>query len=166
MYTTTHFKFKPTHRYCVYLKPHHYHFFKMNSNGNENLYLEYLIQKYESWLVSKKNLNTLKIATQQYQPKTKDYKRFVLNKIDPELWKKIKEFKTLTGYSISCILRILLEWEMQEQGLAINPLLQRGDTPLPEYFFSEFSLPLYNYIHCQWWDKRNKEFFSIFFDFL
>jgi hypothetical protein len=43
--------------------------------------------------------------------------------MNPVLWSKLFETRHFVGYSISAMLRIMLDWEMQSQGYDIIPLV-------------------------------------------
>lgn len=83
------------------------------SRGKHNKYLKYLYFKYHKRLLSIKHAPNKKTATTTYQPTTKRYKNLKLTNINPYLWDKYWDLRRITGYSISYILRMFLEWEME-----------------------------------------------------
>ncbi len=159
------FQLSKKHKYCVYIQPHLYLFLKNQSKENFNVFIEYLIEKFKSNLIAHKNLNSLKKSTEQYQPRTKNYKRVILQNLDPAIWKRLKKLKSMTGYSISFIIRIFIEWEMESKGTDIIPIL-----PILKEISQNFSYPknfiaINNYIFYQFWDKHHNEVILIDFDF-
>ncbi|MFN3604603.1 MAG: DUF1564 family protein [Leptonema sp. (in: bacteria)] len=165
MLYTNQYEFNETYKFCIYIQPRNFAFLKNKSRGNISLYLEYLIQKYKRSLLHSKKENALKNAVCHYQPKTKEYKRVVIQKISPELWKRLKELKSMSGYSISFIVRIFIEWEMERVGQPITPLIKTTEEHIQQINYPNFFIPINNYRHHQWWNRRTNEFFSIFMDF-
>ncbi|MFN3604016.1 MAG: hypothetical protein ACK4UJ_04830 [Leptonema sp. (in: bacteria)] len=165
MLSIHHFEFEKNHRYCIYIQPDLFSFLERRSKGNYQAYLEYLIQKYKQMLILQKKIESLKKSTCSYQPKTKNYKSVILKNITPELWRRLKTLKATTGYSISFIIRIFIEWEMQNENISVEPLIPQ----LPEYRqqinYQNFPLPLYNYTYCQWVDRRSDNIFFVLWDF-
>lgn len=159
------YQLQKSYKYCVYIQPHLYVFLKKNHNENLSSYLEYLSSKYQMILISKKKKSSLQKATIHYQPKTKNYKRIILRKISPKVWKKLKELKSMTGYSISCIIRIFLEWELQSQGFPISSLIPIPFQEIQQDFMSNNLLAINNYIHSESWNRTNNEVNSYFLDF-
>jgi hypothetical protein len=62
--------------------------------------------------------------TATYQPRTKNY---VIRKISiqPTYWGKLYELRFLLGYSMSFIIRTMLDWEMQEEQIPVQPIFTR-----------------------------------------
>ncbi|MFN3604586.1 MAG: hypothetical protein ACK4UJ_07730 [Leptonema sp. (in: bacteria)] len=156
-----HYQLNKTHRYCIYIQPKLYAFLKQKSRGDISGYIETLYQNYKDRLIQNKKLDALQNAVSEYQPKTKEYKRIVIRAISTDLWKRLKELKAFSGYSISFILRIFIEWEMEKEE-SIIPLrasYNQGQN------YTNFFLPINNYVHHEWWDGRSNEVYSIFWDF-
>ncbi|MFN3604164.1 MAG: hypothetical protein ACK4UJ_05610 [Leptonema sp. (in: bacteria)] len=149
MLRENHYKMNQKHQFCIYIQPHLYRFLKIQSRGNLSLFKEYLIQKYKASLLSQKQVAKLKNASCQYQPKTKNYKRIILRNIEPELWKRLKEIKSFTGYSISFTIRVMLEWEMQSKNIPIAPLIPALPTNQQRFFYPNSFVPLNQYMHYQ-----------------
>lgn len=103
------------HRYCINLKPEHYQYLILLTyrkfNGDLSKTILYLISKYLKYLYKISTIPQKQTMTITYQPKTKQYKQFNIT-IIPIHWAKLNHIKNYTGYSISAIIRILLEWEM------------------------------------------------------
>ncbi len=158
-----HYGLVETYRYCVYIQPHLYRFLKTKANERISFFLEYLVQKYEAILLDEKNFDSLKKATCTFQPKTKDYKRIVLNKIHSHLWKKLKVLKSITGYSISFLIRLFLEWEIEEQQIQNQ---NTRTTALQENNASQNTLTINNYVCCESWHSSSNEIYTVFIDFL
>ncbi|MFN3604549.1 MAG: DUF1564 family protein [Leptonema sp. (in: bacteria)] len=167
MLDTTTVAFEASYRYCVSIQPHLYQFFKENASRNPNPFLEFLIQKYEKQILYSKAQHQLKRASCQYQPKTKDYKRIVIRGVSPEIWRRLKNLKSLTGYSISYLFRVMLEWELENRGKPIQPLLPQIHLELGSGGEGEASppFPLNNYVYVQYGERRNQRLFTIFLDF-
>ncbi|MDW7977165.1 MAG: hypothetical protein RMI35_11470, partial [Leptospiraceae bacterium] len=106
---------KELHVVCVNLSPMHF------------LYLQYLAQSkfqgdfartVESLL--KRNLGKIypksishikRTLTAKYQPRTKKYQRFWIS-VSPVMWGRLFQLRLYMGYSVSYLIRILLELEM------------------------------------------------------
>lgn len=159
------YKLSKKHKYCIYIQPHLYQFLKRQGKENINFFLEYLIEKFKSDLIAHKNLNSLKKSTDKFQPRTKDYKRIILQNIEPNLWKRLKKLKSMTGYSISFIIRILIEWEMQFKDCNIVPILPNLREYKNNYEIQNNFLAINNYIYYQFWEKRENEVIIIDYDF-
>lgn len=158
-----HYQLITTYRYCIYIQPRLYLFFKLKAKDKFSQFLEYLLKKYEFTVLDTKNHNSLKKASCKFQPKTKDYKRVVIHKIMSHVWKKLKVLKSITGYSLSYLIRLFLEWEMQEQE-ALNqnnpnllPLQQNND--------NINLIAINNYSCCESWHRDNNEISTILNDF-
>jgi hypothetical protein len=113
---------------CINLEQQHIDFLKELANRHRNNYskaIYYLVNKYLNHLYLISITPIKKTETANYQPKTRRYKKRVIN-INPVLWSKLFEMRHFIGYSISALIRIMLDWEMQSQGYDIIPLI-----PLP-----------------------------------
>ncbi|MFN3603173.1 MAG: hypothetical protein ACK4UJ_00520 [Leptonema sp. (in: bacteria)] len=159
----TQFSFIKMHKVSLNILPDLYQKLKMISYTNFNHFLEYLYEKYKQRILSLKISPFKKDATTQYQPKKEGYKIVVL-KIAPSLWRKFWELRLTTGYSISFIIRVFLEWELESRGQNIVPLLpsivinQRElELNYPNFF------PSNNYICEVKWMRHND---SIYIDFV
>jgi hypothetical protein len=106
----------------------HYQFLiyltKTRFNGDLSLTIDYLLKKYLSHLYLISETPTKRTLTATYQPRTKNY---VIRKISiqPTYWGKLCELRFLLGYSMSYIIRILLDWEMQEDQIPVDPIIVR-----------------------------------------
>ncbi|MFN3603262.1 MAG: DUF1564 family protein [Leptonema sp. (in: bacteria)] len=167
MLDTTTVAFEASYRYCVSIQPHLYQFFKENASRNPNPFLEFLIQKYEKQILYSKAQRQLKRASCQYQPKTKDYKRIVIRGVSPEIWRRLKSLKSLTGYSVSYLFRVMLEWELENQGKPIQPILPQIQFYLSHNAFDFYSAstPLNNYFYVEYGNVRERQLMTIFLDF-
>ncbi len=117
------YNLKKKHFYCINIKSELYQDFLEMSLGDSNLFLEYLHQKYRKRIIHLKVAHIKKTATAQYQPKEK-YKKIKLKKINPTTWQKYWELRLITGYSISYIIRVFLEWEKIDRKQTVErPLL-------------------------------------------
>ncbi len=103
--------------YLIYLK-------ETRFNGDLSLTIDFLLKKYLVYLYKISLAPSKKTLTATYQPRTKNY---LIRKIyiQPTYWSKLFELRFLLGLSISFIIRIMLEWEMQEEEISINPVFIR-----------------------------------------
>ncbi len=86
------------------------------SRGNIRKYLKYLYYKYHKQILNAKIAPLKKTATANYQPRNKNYIQIRLNCMEPYIWDKYWDLRRITGYSISFIIRVFLEWELELQG--------------------------------------------------
>ncbi|MFN3605544.1 MAG: hypothetical protein ACK4UJ_12635, partial [Leptonema sp. (in: bacteria)] len=93
--------------------PHYFLILRNLSNNNLDSFLKYLYSKFHNKILSLKIAPIKKTATASYQPKSNQYKNFKLNKISPYIWDKYWDLRKITGYSISFIIRVFLEWELE-----------------------------------------------------
>jgi len=93
-------------------------------NGNLSLTIDYLLKRYLVYLYRISLTPNKKTLTATYQPRTKNY---VIRKIQiqPTYWGKLYELRFLLGYSMSFIIRIMLDWEMQQENISIDPIFVR-----------------------------------------
>lgn len=110
---SSNYKFLEVYTMGVSVLPEYFEYFKKMSRGKHNKYLKYLYFKYHKRLLSIKHAPNKRTATTTYQPTTKQYKNLKLTNINPYLWDKYWDLRRITGYSISYILRMFLEWEME-----------------------------------------------------
>ncbi len=122
----TEYEFKIQHDMGLNILPEYYQILIEYSSRDINKYLEYLYCKYSKNLLRKKISHRKKSATSEYQPITKRYKQIKIKRINPYIWDKYKDLKRISGYSISFIIRIFLEWEMLEKHQSER--LERGHT--------------------------------------
>ncbi len=93
-------------------------------NGDLSLTFDYLLKRYLAYLYRISYAPTKKTLTATYQPKTKNY---IIRKISiqPTYWGKLYELRFLLGYSMSFIIRIMLDWEMQQEQIPVLPLIHK-----------------------------------------
>jgi len=105
------------YQYLIYLTETHF-------NGNLSLTIEYLIRRHLAYLYKISLAPNKRTLTATYQPRTKNY---VIRKIciQPTYWGKLFELRFFLGYSISFIIRIMLDWEMQEEQMSNEPIIIR-----------------------------------------
>jgi hypothetical protein len=126
------------HPVCINLEPQHLAFLSLlatsHFNGNHYLAISFLLNKYLFYLYEIRITPHKKTETANYQPKNKLYKRKTIL-MNPVLWSNLFELRHFIGYSISALIRIMLEWEMISFGYDIIPLI-----PLPN-LTHDVSLP-------------------------
>ena len=114
-------KFYPV---CINLEMQHLGFLKQiaqtNYEGDYSLAIYYLLNKYLNYLYHIRITPRKKTETANYQPQTKRYKKKTIS-MNPVLWSKLFEMRHFVGYSISALIRIMLDWEMQSLGYDIIP---------------------------------------------
>jgi hypothetical protein len=154
------------YRVGINLTPLHYDFLrelantKFNRNITETIF--YLVSKYMVYLYHVRITPTKGTETATYQPKTKEYKRYSL-RLNPALWSKLFDCRRFIGYSISAMLRIILDWEMQEQGREIIPMVEKPDLPFDDDL-DVSSQWIENYVYTKTADYHTRRIFSFFWD--
>jgi len=101
-------------------------------NGNLSLTIDYLLRRYLVYLYKISLTPTKRTLTASYQPRTKSY---IVRKIQiqPTYWGKLHELRFLLGFSMSFILRIMLDWEMQQEQIPVEPIFIMPQlTPIDE----------------------------------
>jgi len=110
----------------INITPFHYRYLMHLTNtrfgGNLTLAISYLLRKYLAYLYKISISQEKRTLTASYQPRTKEY---IIRKIkiQPTYWGKLYELRFFLGYSMSFMIRIMLDWEMQEQEIPITPLI-------------------------------------------
>ena len=161
---------KSLHPVCINLEPQHLAFLSLlatsHFNGNHYLAISFLLNKYLFYLYEIRITPHKKTETANYQPKNKLYKRktILMNSV---LWSNLFELRHFIGYSISALIRILLDWEMQQQGYDIIPLIPMPNINLNDTTSVSVSTPErhinnYYYLKQGFYDPR--EIFCIFLD--
>lgn len=120
-----------THEECetsINITPFHYAYLiyltETRFNGNLSLTIDYLLKRHLAYLYKISLAPMKRTLTATYQPKTKNY---LIRKIriQPTYWGKLHELRFLLGYSISFIIRIMLDWEMQQEQIPVEPIFIR-----------------------------------------
>jgi len=110
----------------INITPYHYnylmHITQTKFNGKLSLTIDYLLRKYLAYLYKISIAQNKKTLTATYQPKTKEY---IIRKISiqPTYWGKLYELRFFLGYSMSFMIRIMLDWEMQHEAIPVVPLI-------------------------------------------
>ena len=156
------------YRVGINLTPMHYNYLREIANRfyNQSISdaIQYLLTKYLIFLYEIRITPYKRTETATYQPTTKQYKRYSI-KINPTLWSKLFDSRRFLGYSISAILRILLDWEMQSLGRDILPLI-----PLPqiestdELSGNNQNQMIQSYVYIKSTDYETRSIFCIFSD--
>ena len=133
IYTT-----KKYHPVCINLEPQHFLFLRelaqTKFDGNYSDAIQFLLSKYLYHLYEIRITPTKRTETANYQPITKRYKKWVI-RINPVIWSKLFESRHFVGFSMSAILRIMLDWEMQSMGYGIIPLIRMPNLNLDDTTF-------------------------------
>ncbi len=112
----------------INITPFHFRFLMHLTNsrfgGDLSLAINYLLKKYLAYLYKISISQEKRTLTASYQPRTKEY---IIRKISiqPTYWGKLNNLRFYLGFSASFILRIMLDWEMQEEGIPVIPLFFR-----------------------------------------
>jgi len=110
----------------INITPIHYQYLIDLTNtrfhGNLSLAINYLLKKYLVFLYQISISQNKRTLTATYQPKTKNY---VIRKIriQPTYWGELNDLRNFLGYSISFIIRIMLDWEMQQEQMPVISLI-------------------------------------------
>ncbi len=110
----------------INITPFHYRYLMHITNtrfqGKLTLTINYLLKKYLAYLYKISISQNKRTLTASYQPRTKEY---IIRKISiqPTYWGKLYDLRFFLGYSMSFIIRIMLDWEMQEQEIPVTPLI-------------------------------------------
>ena len=110
----------------INITPFHYrylmHLTQTKFGGELSLTIDYLLKKYLAYLYQISISQEKRTLTASYQPKTKEY---IIRKIkiQPTYWGKLFDLRFFLGYSISFMIRTMLDWEMQEEEVPIVPLI-------------------------------------------
>jgi len=158
------------HRVGINLLPLHYQFLRelANQRFNRNVSnaIHYLLNKFQRHLYEIRITPYKLTETANYQPITKQYKRYSI-RMNPTIWSKLFDSRRFIGYSISAILRIMLDWEMQQMGRDIIPLISLPHLSpyLPE---DDLAYPevqeIENYVYIKTANYEPRTIFSIFWD--
>ena len=110
----------------INITPFHYRYLMQLTNtkfnGKLSLTIDYLIKKYLAYLYQISISQEKRTLTASYQPRTREY---IIRKISiqPTYWGKLFDLRFFLGYSISFLIRIMLDWEMQEEDIPVFPLI-------------------------------------------
>lgn len=156
-----HYDFLESHVVCINIKSELWHaltFLFPSTNISKTLSI--LLHKHKPALLRISISREKKTATTTYQPKTGGYRRKTV-RIAPFLWKLLKQLKEHTGYSISAIIRIIIEWELEERSGHVPTWKQKvreiGLNYTP-------NLSCNNYIFLEIWSRgENKEIFVSYY---
>ena len=111
----------------VNLTPFHYEYLMHLTNtrfgGDLSLTINYLLKKYLVYLNRISISQSKRTLTATYQPRIKGYKIKTI-RIQPTYWGKLYDLRKFLGYSISFIIRIMLDWEMQDQKISVAKLFE------------------------------------------
>ncbi len=165
IYTT-----KKYHPVCINLEPRHFLFLrelaKTRFDGNYSDAIQFLLSKYLNYLYEVRITPTKRTETANYQPRTKHYKKWVIS-INPVIWSKLFESRHFLGYSMSALLRIVLDWEMYSMGYDIIPLIPMPNINLDDISFLPISTPekqINNYFYVKQGIYEPREIFCSFSD--
>jgi hypothetical protein len=155
------------YRFCVNLEPNHYEYLKELATreflGNYSEAILYLIKKYLRQLYDIRITPTKGTETASYQPKTKSYRRWVI-RINPVLWSKLFEMRHFIGYSMSALLRVMLDWEMQGRGYDIIPMISMPEVEDDREGAASGFIELNNYDYEKFGEYETRRIFCRFID--
>lgn len=109
----TNYTFIETHTVGISILPEYYEILCDLANEDINAFLKYLYFKFHKKLLSIKVAPLKRTATATYQPPSHQYKNKKLKNISPYIWDKYWDLRKTTGYSISYIIRLFIEWELE-----------------------------------------------------
>jgi len=153
----------PKNATSINITPIHYqyliHLTNTRFGGNLSLTIDYLLKKYLAYLYRISISQQKRTLTATYQPTTKSY---IIRKIhiQPTYWGKLQDLRFFLGYSISFLIRIMLDWEMQEEHIPILPLLR---LPRLENEFEHSQIQSWN--NYSSYNKINHENLEVFTQF-
>ena len=111
----------------VNLTPFHYQYLMHLSNtrfgGDLSLTINYLLKKYLVYLYRISISQSKRTLTATYQPKTKGYVVKTIS-VQPTYWGKLYNLRKFLGYSMSFIIHIMLDWEMENQQIPVSVLFE------------------------------------------
>jgi len=155
------------YRVGINLLPVHYNFLRelANARFDKNISdaIHYLLNKYMLYLNQIRITPYKRTETASYQPQTKQYKRYSI-RINPTIWSKLFDSRRFLGYSISAILRITLDWEMQEMGRDIIPLIPLPEIQVRDVDSTQHLQEIQSYVYTKTADYEPRKIFSIFWD--
>lgn len=162
----TQFQIVRPSRVCINLEPRHYVFLKqlaqLHYRGDLSKTIFYLISKYLRYLYKIKIQHLKKTMTITYQPKTKEYKKYYMI-IDPLLWGQLYQLRNYLGYSMSFLLRIIIEWELQES-TGTNNILKEKPELTPEEQLPHPTLLVQSYAYGMRGDFIQRSIYMFFSD--
>ncbi|MFN3604011.1 MAG: hypothetical protein ACK4UJ_04805 [Leptonema sp. (in: bacteria)] len=166
MLNITRYELKSKYKVCVNILPNFHKELLRLSRGKLNHFLEYLYNTYKRKLLQMKIAPIKGTATTEYQPDHEEYKQIVLYGISPNLWRRYKDLREMTGYSVSFILRVFIEWELMREGIPLTPLLPRDeDSAEGVAGYSEQNCPLaHNYVIRSQWNRQKNQIKILFWD--
>ena len=151
----------------INITPFHYrylmHLTDTRFGGKLTLTINYLLKKYLAYLYKISISQEKRTLTASYQPRTKEY---IIRKISiqPTYWGKLYELRFFLGYSMSFLIRIMLDWEIQEQEIPVIPLIvlpslddedqeehrqiQSGDNYSSRHKISHANLVVFSWFSC------------------
>lgn len=152
------YQLKETWIVCINIKEIYFEDLVRMSNGNISDFLEYLYEKYKKRLFHLKVSHRKRTATANYQPRKKIYKRKQIE-IAPSVWQKYWDLRLMSGYSMSCIIRIFIEWEKIDRGEQVEDLylypIQIRDRRL-RYRYPHGFRKINNYQLKRKWKRHNR----------
>lgn len=145
----------------VFLEKRHFDFFKSLADSkfreNKTKTLLYLIRKYSFYLYKISVMENKQTFTVEYQPKKKIYKKCGI-RLDPLVWGEMNDLRKKLGFSMSFILRIMIEWEMEEEGL----LSERPYIPKPRLNFRTIQKQEMLFQNTEEWESSSLKFITHF----
>lgn len=109
----TNYTFMENYIVGISILPEYYQILCSFSNDDVNAFLKYLYCKFHKKILLMKIAPLKRTATATYQPPTQQYKNVKLKNISPYVWEKYWDLRRMTGYSISYIIRLFIEWELE-----------------------------------------------------
>ncbi|MCS7206283.1 MAG: DUF1564 family protein [Leptospiraceae bacterium] len=129
------------HIVCINLNPNHFRYLLYLSQkkffGDIPKTIEYLIKTHRNRIYQLSISHKKRTLTARYQPKTNEYQRFWIS-ISPVMWGRLFQLRMYMGYSISYLLRMLLELEMMRNSIGQKNSQRRNNSPTLEFTYHNY----------------------------
>ncbi|MFN3605078.1 MAG: hypothetical protein ACK4UJ_10245 [Leptonema sp. (in: bacteria)] len=160
------YKLKETHNVCINIKLALYRELKRMAKGSVSLFLEYLYEKYKRRILNLQIASYKRSATAEYQPTGEEYKKMKIE-IEPFLWQRYWDLRGMSGFSISFIITIFIQWELYTQNQNVDrSLLQKRNIfiEIQNFSYPERFPKINNYVLGKAWNRQKNEFSIQYWD--
>lgn len=160
------YQFKEKWIFCINITQEYFDDLIRMSEGDLEKFLEYLYEKFKKRIMYLRASERKRTATADYQPRRKNYKRKIIS-IVPTIWQRYWDLRLNTGYSMSCIIRIFIEWEKLDRGEVVDDLYLYPieiEDPRLEYQYPSNYQVLNNYRIKRKLKRHNRKLFFRYWD--